>query len=131
MKRIKMNSLTAVVAVCASLFAVPAMSKGKTPFTGSISVKGKSKSEYSTLAKISLQDATAAATKATSGKVLEAALDREDGFLVYEIEILMANGSKKELLIDAGDGKVLLTKDKGKKFFGDDDDKDDDENGDD
>lgn len=88
-----------------------AFAKDKASFQGSISTKGKSKSEYSTLAKISLQDAIAVATKTTSGKVIEAGLDSESGFLVYEIEVSMPDRTRKELLIDAGDGRVLHTKD--------------------
>lgn len=92
-----------------------ALAKDKTKIHGSIAIQGKSKAEYSTLAKISIQDAIAIATKAAEGKVIEAALDREDGFLVYEIEVLMPHQIKKELLIDAGDGKVLLSKEKKSK----------------
>ncbi|MBL7715129.1 MAG: PepSY domain-containing protein [Bdellovibrionales bacterium] len=99
---------------------IEVFAKSRTTIEGSISVKGKSKSEYSSLAKISLQDAIAIATKSAPGKVIEAALDREDGFLVYEIEVIATPG-KKELLIDAGNGKILLTKEKGKSTDDDED----------
>lgn len=77
---------------------------------GTIPVKGKSKKDDSTLAKISLQDAIASAQKEVNGKVVEATLDREDGYLVYEIDIALADQSHKEMLIDAGDGRVLKVK---------------------
>lgn len=103
-----------------------AFAKGRAAIQGSISVKDKAKSEYSALAKISIQDAVSAATKTTSGKVTEAALDREDGFLVYEVEVQMPDQTRKELLIDAGNGKVLFTKEKNAKKSKEDDEEDDD-----
>lgn len=114
-----------VVVLLTALAGTFSFAKDKTTIHGSISVKSKSKSEYSSLAKISLQDAIAAASKGTTGKVIEAALDREDGFLVYEIEVLMPNQVKKEVLVDAGNGQILLTKEK--KAKSDDDDEDDEE----
>jgi uncharacterized membrane protein YkoI len=44
------------------------------------------------------------------GKVLEVELEKEDGVIVYEIEILGANGVVKEIYIDAKTGNLLLTK---------------------
>lgn len=104
-----------------------AASKGNSAFQGSISVKGKSKSDYSGLAKISIQEAIASATSSSDGKVIEAALDNEDGFLVYEIELLLPNQHRQEILVDAGDGKILLTKEKKAKKSSKDDDDDEDE----
>jgi hypothetical protein len=103
-----------------------ASAKSKPSIQGSIPVKGKSKLEYSALAKISVQEAIAAAGNATSGRVIEVALDRENGFLVYEIEMIMPNQSRKELLIDAGNGKILLTKDKKISSDDEEDEKDED-----
>ncbi len=121
----------AVLAVAISILSWGGTSfagaKDRNPIQGSIAVKGKSKSEYLPLAKLTVQDAIAIATKTTSGKVTEAALDKEDGFLVYEVEVLMPNQTRKELLIDAGDGKILLTKEKNKKSSKDDDDDEDNE----
>ena len=93
----------------AAILAVPTLAKPK--IEGSIPLKGKSKSEYSSLAKISLQEATAIALKQVPGKIVEAALEKEDGFLVYEVDVLTESRDKKEFLIDAGTGKVLLIKD--------------------
>jgi uncharacterized membrane protein YkoI len=44
------------------------------------------------------------------GKVLEVELEKEDGQIVYEIEILDGNGVIKEIYIDAKTGKLLLAK---------------------
>jgi len=104
-----------------ALAAFSAIALAKPKFEGTISVKGKAKSEYSSLAKISLQEAISIATKQASGKIVEAALEDEDDFLVYEVEILTTQSGKKEFLIDAGSGKVLHVKERSPKS-------DDDEN---
>lgn len=93
--------------------------KSSTPIHGSISVKGKPRASYSSLAKITLQEAISLVGKETSGKVIEAALDAEDDVLVYEIEILMPDQNRREILIDAGNGKILLKKDKNGSGDGD------------
>ncbi len=41
------------------------------------------------------------------GRVLEAELEREDGRLVYEIELLGPEGTVRELKVDAASGRVL------------------------
>jgi uncharacterized membrane protein YkoI len=76
---------------------------------GTISTDGVKPSKYSALAKISMSEATAKASAAVSGKVTEAALENEDGYLVYSVEIVNADRSKSEVLIDAGNGAILAT----------------------
>jgi uncharacterized membrane protein YkoI len=44
------------------------------------------------------------------GKVLEVELEKEDGVIVYEVEILGADGIVRELYINAKTGKVLSVK---------------------
>ena len=44
------------------------------------------------------------------GKVLEVELEKEDQQIVYEIEILGADGVIKEIYINAKTGKLLYTK---------------------
>lgn len=100
----------AAIATIACAFSTHAFSKDRAKIQGSISIQGKTKKDYPGLAKISLQEAAALAAKAVPGKVVEIALDDEDGFLVYEIEVMGADHQKKELLLDAGNGKTLLVK---------------------
>jgi uncharacterized membrane protein YkoI len=45
-----------------------------------------------------------------TGKVVKAELEEEDGFLVWEVEVISPKSGKTELLLDAGDGSVLRTK---------------------
>lgn len=61
------------------------------------------------LARITEVQARDAALAALEGAtVTEADLDDEDGFLVYEVELLK-DGTEYEVTVDAGDGRVLCT----------------------
>lgn len=86
----------------------------KTPemLAGSIPLNRHSKSEDARLSKISLQDAIVIANKEVPGKVVEAALEQEGGYLVFEVEIVTDAGTKREVLIDAGNGSILGLKEK-------------------
>lgn len=53
------------------------------------------------------------------GRILEVELEREDGRWVYEIELLLADGRKRELEIDATSARVLEIEDEDES--GDDD----------
>jgi uncharacterized membrane protein YkoI len=75
---------------------------------GSIRVKGQpSAVERAALAKISFQDALAAAVAAYPGKVISGELGVEDGNLQYDFEIIGADKKVMDVAIDAGNGKVL------------------------
>lgn len=76
-------------------------------FTGSITVKGKKSKEYHTLATVTLQDAVAAALTKVPGKAVDAELDDEKGFLVYEIKVIAADNSTHKILVDAGNQAIL------------------------
>jgi uncharacterized membrane protein YkoI len=106
--------LMVVSAVAVLAAGTLAKDKGKeadeAPIKGSIAV-GKAKlGELPGLAKISLVDAIQAAVAKTPGKAFKARIDTEDGFLVYEVEVLTADAKWVEMLVDAGDGKVLAVK---------------------
>lgn len=78
------------------------------PAAGSIHVSGKpSKAERAGMAKLSFDDALKAAHEALPGKVVNGALEAEDGNLQYAFEVLNAQGKIDEVAIDAGNGKVL------------------------
>jgi uncharacterized membrane protein YkoI len=74
---------------------------------GSIRVGKTQKREYSNLAKISIQDAVTAATKKVPGKVIEAELESEDGYLVYEVKVISPDKQVTEVLVDAGNSAIL------------------------
>jgi uncharacterized membrane protein YkoI len=95
-----------ILLLMASLLA-SAFAAGENPqFTGSIAVAPKAK-QLEALAKVTLVDALAAAP--APGPVLEAALEVEDGYLVYGIDFYNASGVHTKTLVDAGTGKVLIT----------------------
>lgn len=58
------------------------------------------------LAKITAQQALQAAETAQGGRASSVELENEDGNLVYQVKI-----GQKEVIVDAGDGKVLYTED--------------------
>lgn len=106
--------LSAIIATSISLGAVPAFAQTSTPVAtpsgspvvchddntrpGEL-VDGK---EYQDEAKVSLDDAIATAQDEVDGEVGEIELDREDGKLIYEVEI-----GTDEVLIDAETGEVI------------------------
>lgn len=63
--------------------------------------------QLQSLAKITEAEAHKAATSAVAGEVIESELDDEDGNVVYEVEVKAADGKVTEVIIDAGNGKVL------------------------
>lgn len=69
-----------------------------------------SEAEFPAMAKITMAQAMEAALTAVPGQVLKAELDDEKGFLVYEIEVVTANKTVMKVTVDAGDGKVLVTR---------------------
>ncbi len=74
------------------------------PLTCSIKIPKPAPADLSRLAKISAQDALNATAKAYPGiAVKKVELDNENGCLVYSLEL----GNGGEVLVDAGNGKVL------------------------
>ena len=51
------------------------------------------------------------ALRAVPGEVLEVELEREHGYLVYEIELLAHNGRVRKVTLDARTGAVLSVED--------------------
>ncbi|MER3424865.1 MAG: hypothetical protein C4293_18230 [Nitrospiraceae bacterium] len=59
---------------------------------------------------ISVQEATRIVQEHFPGaRILEVKLATEDGRLVYEVELVTAEGQKKELHLDAMSGKIVKT----------------------
>ncbi|MDV6374885.1 PepSY domain-containing protein [Deinococcus arenicola] len=65
-------------------------------------IDAQESAQYLKLAKITLDQARAAALVAVPGTVTRIQLDEEEGSLVYEVEI-----GNQEVIIDAGNGEVL------------------------
>ena len=56
---------------------------------------------------LNLEAATDIARRAVPGKVLGSRLDDENGYLIWEVEVLGEGRQRLELKIDAGDGRLL------------------------
>jgi len=75
-------------------------------YAGSITVPEPEPKDLNSLAKVTTEQATAAALQANPGTTAKATeLNNENGSLVWGVEL--SNGA--EAKVDAGDGKVLLT----------------------
>jgi uncharacterized membrane protein YkoI len=106
------GTLAAALAVTGAV-ALAAREKGeanekKVEYRSSVQVSPKLEDEKA-LAKratISREEAVRIAQGAAKGKVIEAAIENEDGNLVYNVEV-KSGGETKEVIVDAGDGKVL------------------------
>ena len=87
-----------------------AADKEKEAPKGSIRPTGEVKpADLPSLAKITFQQAVAAALKASPGSIIQAELEVEGGTLMYSFRIVGADKKITEVEIDAGNGKVLDT----------------------
>ena len=72
--------------------------------------KGSAKEkEIFSLAKVSMDDAEAAALRSVAGGVVEAKLERERGKVLYEFEIITSDGKETNVHVDASSGAVEST----------------------
>jgi uncharacterized membrane protein YkoI len=77
-------------------------------YKGSVSVAGKNESTLHKLANIDQAAAEKVALEAVPGTVHETELEASDnGYVVYDIEISGDDGREHEVIVDAGNGKVL------------------------
>lgn len=58
-----------------------------------------------------LDDILVIVKKAVPGKLLEIELETKDSQIIYEVEILDANGVVKEVYINASSGEIISTED--------------------
>ena len=75
-------------------------------------------------AKITMVEAITIAEQTTGGKSTEAEFELENGIALYEVEVLMADGSEVELEIGAQSGEILSQKIEDEDDEHDDNDKD-------
>lgn len=80
-------------------------------------------------AELSASDAAKAALDSQPGEVTKVEIDDEEGYVVYEVEIIANNGIEHDLKVDAGNGDILASdtdRDDDQDDLDDDDDRDDD-----
>jgi len=104
-------AILVLAAVLALLYFGTIHAYAEVKIVGTISTDGFPSTKYTSLAKISMPDAVGKALEKVNGKVSEAALENEDGFLVYSIEIVTPGNKRSEVLVDAGDGRILAVED--------------------
>ncbi len=74
---------------------------------GSIKLEDLNEADFPDLAKITFTEAREIALAKVPGHVLEMELEVEEGFLIYEFEILNYSGELKEVIIDPTTGEIL------------------------
>jgi uncharacterized membrane protein YkoI len=80
---------------------------------GTIRIEKQTEAEFPSMAKISIDQAVERALASVQGQVLKTELEDENGFLVYDVEVVSASKAIMEVKVDAGSGKVLaMEKDK-------------------
>jgi uncharacterized membrane protein YkoI len=111
--------------------AAPAANTNNPTYQSSITVGDSGDGEhaeaarYIELAKIDAGKAMAAAQARIPGKVLSAALENENGNLVYSVVITpTAGGPSQDVKVDAGNGAVLHLDTDNRREHHDDDDQD-------
>lgn len=77
--------------------------------SGTILTANHSESEFPYLSRISYVRAIETALRAVNGKLLDIGLEDENGFLVWEVDIVGPRGMANSVKIDAGDGRLLAS----------------------
>ena len=107
MKGIKMTKKNSALFLLCALVSYSSLSsahelktKGSIPLTDN-------KTFLPDLAKIGINDAITAATREASGKVVEAFLENEHGFLTYRVVVSNTDKTVTDVSVDAGNGQIL------------------------
>ena len=74
---------------------------------GTIELEDFDERTYPDLVKISFKEAMVAGLRELPGYLLEIELEDEEGYLIYELEILTFHGDIKEVIIDPVTGEIL------------------------
>ena len=104
-----LTTVTMVAALAAgTAFATGAIELPDEVKSSSIKVpeNTETQAEFAKYAKVTQQEAEAAALAVMPGQVVKAKLDDEDGYLVWQIDVKHAKGTT-EIAVDAGNAKVL------------------------
>jgi uncharacterized membrane protein YkoI len=101
-------ALGAAIAISTSV-ALRAEDPKETPIQGTIRLSNTQDREIALVesAKISIQQAITAALSRDNGAVQRVELQNEDGFLVYNVELVSADKKLHEVKVDAGNGNIL------------------------
>ena len=96
-----------LVTGCAVAGAAVAES-GDTGIRGeTIRLERQSEADYPARTTLTFDQAVEHALERVRGTLLKVELENEDGFLVYSVEVVGADRSITEVMVDAGSGKIL------------------------
>lgn len=106
MKTQPMRALTlgAMLVLCTTAFA---RGNPEPKVIGSLPVAGARQADFPRLAKISASEASRIALAQVPGSLLSVGLENEDGFLIYAVEVAGDRSGRHEVIVDAGNGKVI------------------------
>jgi uncharacterized membrane protein YkoI len=92
-------------------FAASALAKEteEAKITGTLPVKNMQVKDYPKAARVTSTQASEAALGAVPGEIRSVVLEKEDGFLVYAVEIASSKSGMHEIVVDAGNGVVLAS----------------------
>lgn len=76
--------------------------------------ESKEKIELADAAKVPIEQAIKSASEKAAGKVIEAELEKEHGKIVWEVEVVTAEGKIVKVHVDAGTGEVIDVEEKHK-----------------
>ncbi len=91
---------------------------------GSVKISNDDDITMAKLATVTSSEASRISSIAISGNVVETKLEDENGYLVWKVEMIDGNGHEAELMIDAGNGRLLAAENNDED---DEDDEDDEE----
>ncbi len=91
------------------VLSTTALAKGspEPKVNGSLPVAGARQADFPKLAKISASEASRIAMAEVPGSLLSVGLENEDGFLIYAVEVAGDRTGRHEVIVDAGNGKVI------------------------
>ncbi len=107
MEKTGMTKTAGLLIPAVILTAFLAVSSESQDFQSSIPVRKNQKKQQHKMARISIFKAIEIASSRFKGTPVEAELEAEDGYLVYEVELLTGGGNITEVVIDAGNGSIL------------------------
>lgn len=96
------------IMLCTVISTVALAKTSETAIEGRIKVPRRAQKNYYHLARITLQDAIRIAQATTQGHVISSALEVEEGYLIYAVN-LDKGDDVVEVIVDAGTGKILAT----------------------
>jgi uncharacterized membrane protein YkoI len=109
-----LDKIRLAAATCAAMAVLPpvilkAEEPKETAIHGTIQLpnKGNQEAAQARLSKLTVQQAINAAVSRQSGTVLRVELQKEDGFLVYNVGLVSSDKKVHEIKVDAGDGSIL------------------------